>query len=102
MSHFVTQTGEVVKCDAGDCTCNAKPTRPTFNPINKPVTAGGVDAADEERWFSELTDAIEEYLHLYVEHRESPKADREALELKMHEAKAEVVARFYAQGWGAS
>ncbi|MDP9181226.1 MAG: hypothetical protein M3P04_00440 [Actinomycetota bacterium] len=100
MSHFITQNGLVVGCDAADCSCNVKPTHPTFNPVNKPATAGAVDAFDEERWFSELCDAIEEYLHLYAQHRESPKADREDLELKMHEAKTDVVARFYAQGWG--
>lgn len=100
MSHFVTQTGAVVKCDAPDCPCNQPP--PRFVPSTGHVTAGGINAEDEERWFSQLCDAIEEYLHLYAQHRESPKADRPALEVEMHEAKSEVIARFYAQGWGAS
>ena len=93
MSHFVTQNGLVVTCDSPTCTCHT---------TTKPATAGGLNADDEERWFNELCDAIDEYLNLYAQHRESPKADRAALDARMHEAKTDVITRFYTQGWDKS
>lgn len=73
--------------------------RPETLPLNKPVTAGAIDAVDEDRWFDALCDDIEAYLHLYVAHREAPKSERDALALEMHEAKLAIVDRFYAGGW---
>jgi hypothetical protein len=96
MSTFVTQTGAVVTCDAPSCLCNVKPSEV------KPATAGGIDADAEEQWFSDLCDSVDEYLNLYRQHRETPKADQPPVATQMHEAKSEVIARFFAQGWDKS
>lgn len=62
-------------------------------------TPAAVLAADEERWFDELCDAIEDYLRKYLAHVEGPKSEDSWREAEVHEAKRNVIDRFYAMGW---
>lgn len=91
MSTFITQTGSVVTCEDPTCSCNAAP-------AHSP-TAAGVLAADEERWFDALCDAVDEYLNVMRQQQEAPKSDQASFEARLHEAKREVIDRFYAMGW---
>jgi hypothetical protein len=92
MSTSRTRNGLLVTCDAPSCLCNVKPATDV-----KPATVGGIDADAEEQWFSDLCDSVDEYLNLYRLHRETPKADQPSIAAQMHEAKSDVIARFYAQ-----
>lgn len=89
MTHFVTQTGAVVTCESPTCSCNT------------PATPAAVAANDEERWFDDVCDAVEVYLQKYVAHRDCPKSEEPWREVEMHQAKRDVIARFYVKGWGA-
>ncbi len=63
------------------------------------ATAGGAKAALEERWFDEVVERVEEYLKAYVAHRDAPKGEREWLEVKMQQAKRDVLAAFPGPGF---
>ena len=85
MSTFTTRNGLPVVCTGTDCPCNAPAT----------VTRGAVDAAAEERWFNELVEAIDEWTRLDAEYEAAPKSERSHLEALVHEAKRDVIDRFY-------
>ena len=85
MSTFTTRNGLPVVCTGTDCPCNAP----------APVTKGAIDAAAEERWFAELDDAMQDYLTLYAQYVAAPKSERSHLEALVHEAKRDVIDRFY-------
>ena len=85
MSTFTTRNGLTVTCDSPGC-CTSP-------------TAGGIAADEEERWFDALVEAVEDYLHVYVEHRDCARADEPVLAERLHAAKSDVIARFYAAGW---
>lgn len=71
-------------CTAPSCICNAKP-----------VTPAAVRAAEEERWFDDVCEDIEEYLHWLGEHNAASRSEQDALAVKVHEAKRAVIDRFY-------
>jgi hypothetical protein len=91
MSRFVTQTGTVVTCEDPSCACQDGPTYGT--------TAGSVLAADEERWFNHVCDAVEEYLAVLERRQLAGKAAWDSFDEKVHEAKRAVIDQFYAMGW---
>ena len=86
MSKFTTRNGLDVTCTDPTCICNAK---------IRTVTKGALAAEAEERWFAELDDAMQDYLNLYARYIEASKSDREILEVRVHEAKRDVIDRFY-------
>lgn len=91
MSAFTTRNGLPVDCQDDTCICNARVAT---------VTRGAVDAAAEERWFTELDDAMQDYLALYAQYVAAPKSERSYLEGLVHEAKRDVIARFYTKEAG--
>ena len=91
MSAGITRNGLTVECADPTCICNARITT---------TTKGAIDAAAEEQWFKQLDDAMQDYLNLYARYIEAPKAEREILEVRVHEAKRDVIDRF-SKGVGA-
>ena len=91
MSTFTTRNGLPVVCTGTDCPCNTP----------APVTKGAIDAAAEERWFNELVEAIDEWTRLDAEYEAAPKSERDALNVKVHEAKNAIRDRFYNKEWTA-
>lgn len=91
MNPFTTRNGLVVDCADPHCLCNARVAT---------TTRGAIDAAAEEQWFAELDDAMQDYLNLYARYIEASKAEREILEVRVHEAKRDVIDRF-SKGVGA-
>ena len=90
MSTFTTRNGLPVDCHDQACICNAR---------TATVTRGAVDAAAEERWFNELVEAIDEWARLDAEYEAAPKSERDALNVKVHEAKNAIRDRFYNKEW---
>ena len=89
MSAFTTRNGLEVSCADQTCFCKT-PAR---------VTRGAVDAAVEEKWFAELVEAIDEWTRLDAEYDAAPKSDRDRLAALVHQAKNDIIDRFYAKGW---
>jgi hypothetical protein len=63
------------------------------------VTAAGVLADDEERWFDDLSVLMQEYLDEYGAWVHGPRSEKDWRSERVHEAKRAVIDRFYAMGW---